>query len=51
MSACFVVGESGMSEARIVEFYDTMKRIEKEIQDMQRRLTDIQNTLRQIQEW
>lgn len=46
-----MVGESGMSEARIVEFYDTMKRIEKEIQDMQRRLTDIQNTLRQIQEW
>lgn len=43
--------KSGLSEARVVEFFDAMKRIEKEIQDIQRRLTDIISTLKEIQEW
>ncbi len=34
-----------------MEFFDAMKRIEKEIQDIQRRLTDIISTLKEIQEW
>lgn len=45
------MGELDTSEARVVEFYDTMKRVEKEIQDIQRRLTDIISTLKEIQEW
>ncbi len=46
-----MTSESGLSEARITEFFDTVKHIDSEIQDIQRRLTDIIKTLREIQEW